>query len=231
MNLSKESTINLLQKYSLCQNNTHSKGHSEMNDLFTIGHSIHPLNDFLELLKKHAIDYVIDVRSIPYSEHTSDYNKDKIKSYLNNHDVNYAHMGKYFGARQEDPSLYSFDKKRNKFYLDFKKVQESSNFNIGFENILKGAMQFKIAFMCTEKNPIDCHRAIMVGDAFFKKGYAVKHILEDGNIKEHTELNKDLLNKYFPDRFQGDFFQQPDEKQLIEYAYRQRNIEIGYMLP
>ena len=201
-----------------------------MNDLFTIGHSVHPLAYFLELLRKYAVDYVIDVRSIPYSEHASDYNKENIKNFLNDEKIGYAHMGKYFGARQEDSSLYTFDKNKEKYYLDFEKVQKSPNFQIGFENILKGREKYKIAFMCSEKNPIDCHRAIMVGNAFFKKGCSVKHILDNGLIKDHSDLNNELLNKYFPNRSQGDFFCQTNEKDLIDQAYQKRNIEIGYTL-
>lgn len=194
-----------------------------MNDLYTIGHSLHPVKKFLELLKQHDINFVIDVRSTPYSKYASMYDRENISNELKNASISYAFMGKYFGARQDDMSLYTKDG-----YLDFQKVTNWDVFGKGMENVIRGMETNKIALMCLEKKPIDCHRAILVANAFYCKGYSVKHILENGKIQTHQELNEELLDLYYPDRKQISFFDNRTDEEYLEDAYKQRNKEIGY---
>lgn len=194
-----------------------------MNDLYTIGHSLHPVKKFLDLLKQHDINFVIDVRSTPYSKYASMYDRESISNELKNASISYAFMGKYFGARQDDMSLYTKDG-----YLDFQKVANWDVFGKGMDNVIRGMETNKIALMCLEKKPIDCHRAILVANAFYCKGYSVKHILENGKIQTHQELNEELLDLYYPDRKQISFFDNRTDEEYLEDAYKQRNKEIGY---
>lgn len=196
-----------------------------MNSLFTIGHSQHPIENFLKLLKTHDINYVVDVRSTPYSKYAQMYDRENIARELKIHNIAYAHMGKYFGARQDDKSLYS-----SQGYLDFEKVSKSYNFNIGLQNVVKGMENYRIALMCLEKKPIDCHRAILVGNAFYCKGYSVEHILENGELESHNQLNKELLELYFPNRNQISFFDNKTDEEYIKDAYKIKNKEIGYYI-
>lgn len=195
-----------------------------MGYLYTIGHSTFPKEHLLKLLKKYEIDYLLDVRSTPFSKYTPQYNSDILKSYLLDEGINYAAMGKYFGARQENPAFYPNG------YLDFELFRASSMFVQGFENVKKGLIDHNIALMCTEKDPIDCHRAIMVARGFELNGVEVRHILNDATILTQEELNQMLLDRYFPDRGQLSLFQEQnktDEEYLVE-AYALRNKEIGY---
>ncbi len=139
-----------------------AEGEDMNNILFTIGHSQHEISYFIESLRKYEINYILDVRSTPYSQFAAQYNKNSIKVMLNEVGINYVFMGKYFGARQEDDSLYA-----KEGYLDFQKTAQSTNFKAGVANVLKGiGAGNRIALMCTEKDPIECHRAILVGKAF-----------------------------------------------------------------
>ena len=194
-----------------------------MNDLYTIGHSTHPIKKFIDLLKLHNINYVIDVRSTPYSKYAQEYDKDNISQILMNNNISYAFMGRYFGARQDNKLLYN-----NQGYLDFEKVSASDFFNIGLQNVIKGMENNRIALMCLEKKPIDCHRAILVANAFYIQGLSVKHILENGNIETHEELNNELLNLYFPDRNQINLFDNKTDEEYLKNAYKLRNKDIGY---
>ena len=196
-----------------------------MHTLYTIGHSQRPIEHFINLLKDHDIDYVIDVRSTPYSKFAADYNKENIQKILSTYNISYAHMGKCFGARQENLDLYTPEG-----YLDFEKVIASANFQMGLENVMKGMETHKIALMCLEKKPCDCHRAIMVANGFYKAGCTVEHILEDSSIQTHKELNKELMDKYFPNRFQLSLFDMNEEIDYLKEAYRLRNKEIGYYI-
>ena len=98
------------------------------------------------------------------------------------------------------------------------------------DNVVRGMETKRIALMCLEKKPIDCHRAILVANAFYCKGYSIKHILENGKIETHQELNEELLDLYYPDRNQISFFENRTDEDYLEDAYKIRNKEIGYHL-
>ena len=86
--------------------------------------------------------------------------------------------------------------------------------------------------MCTEKDPMDCHRAILVTKAFSDSGIRVEHIMADNTIQTQEDLDLRLLNKYFPDRGQLNLFS-PEiqtEAEYLEMAYQKRNKEIGYSI-
>lgn len=198
-----------------------------MGNLYTIGHSQHKTDYFISLLKKYNINYVLDVRSTPYSKFADQFNKERIRGLLTKEEIHYSFFGKYFGARQEDISLYN-----DEGYLDFDRVRSSSNFKVGYDNVIVGLeKENNIALMCTEKDPIDCHRTIMVSRAFDLAGIEVNHILCDGTLQNQSEVNQRLMDMYFPDRNQLSIFDYLDntneEVSLLE-AYKKRNAEIGY---
>jgi len=200
-----------------------------MGELFTVGHSQHTLEYFMDLLKKQGVNYVLDVRSTPYSKYAEQFNRENVCNLLERANITYSFMGKYFGARPEDKLLYNDDG-----YLDFEKVAQSEKFNVGVKSVLLGLDRGNnIALMCAEKDPLDCHRAIMVARAFNLEGIKVKHILPNGNIQTQKVLDKRLLEKYFPDRGQLSLFSYDNEisdDEYIRQAYRKRNREIGYHL-
>lgn len=196
--------------------------------LYTIGHSQHKIEYFLEMLRLHGVNYILDVRSIPYSQFASEYNRENINATLDSVGIQYAFMGNYFGARQEDRSLYT-----NDGYLDFEKTRKSAQFQLGFHNVIKGVYSGnKIALMCTEKDPIECHRAIMVARTFYEAGIDVQHILQNNELQSHAELNQRLLDLYYPERYQISLFSEENKSEteyLIE-AYKQQNKKIGYYI-
>ena len=197
-----------------------------MGQLYTIGHSTYPQSHFLELLRQYGVEYVLDVRSTPFSKYASQYNSDCLQKYLDANGIHYAAMGKYFGARWKDRSMYHADG-----YLDFEAVRNSDLFIKGKLNVLKGLESFNIVLMCTEKVPVDCHRAILVARGFELDGVEVKHILHDFSCISQDDLNLQLLDMYFPDRHQGELFEEErSESDYLEEAYRKRNREIGYRI-
>lgn len=172
----------------------------------------------------------MDVRSTPFSKFSPQFNKDELKKFLNKYGVYYIHMGVEFGARREEKNLYT-----KEGYLDFEKTAESKQFLNGVERISKGIEKnFRIAFMCTEKDPIDCHRNILVAKQFYKRNYDIQNILENGYLESQEHLEKRLLDMYFPNRYQLDFMdlikKSKTEEELIDEAYKLRNKDIGYTL-
>lgn len=205
------------------------KGGEILGDLFTIGHSQYDIKYFIGLLKEYGVDYLLDVRSTPYSKYAEQYNKENISRELEVANIKYTFMGKYFGARPQNIDLYN-----NEGYLDFEKVRKSRDFNKGIENVILGLNQgHRIALMCTEKEPIDCHRAILVARAFELQMIYAKHILPNGGILTQKQLNEQLLQQYFPDRGQLSLFtcgREISEQEYLMEAYKKRNREIGYYI-
>ncbi len=197
--------------------------------LFTIGHTNHTHEEFIRLLKQYNINYLLDVRSTPYSKFTDQFNREVICKVLMDNGISYNYMGKYFGARQEDRSLYTPEG-----YLDFEKMRASERFKIGLQNVKKGLNSGNnIALMCTEKDPFDCHRTIMVSRGFELEGIAVSHIHSDGHLESQEEINRRLIKNLEKaekvDIHQTSLFEpQKSEDEWLEEAYRLRNKEIGY---
>ena len=128
-----------------------------INTVYTIGYSGFEIKDFIQILKKNKISVVIDVRSSPYSQYYSDYNKKNLEARLKTFNIHYRNYALEFGARQEKKEYYT-----EKGYLDFELFSKSKNFLKGIEK-LKNAMNknYRFILMCAEKNPIRCHRAIL----------------------------------------------------------------------
>ena len=197
--------------------------------LYTIGHSTQSVDDFIERLKKNTIDCVVDVRSTPYSQYASQFNEPEIKYALKEAGIKYIYMGKEFGARRDNRELYD-DQGR----LDFEKTTSDKDFQKGIVRIKDGIDKgYSIAFMCTEKEPQDCHRCILVGRSFHEmEGIRVENIRIDGSLKSQDEIERELIEKYFPDREQLSLFS-TDNKTEHEYlveAYRLRGKEIAYQM-
>lgn len=199
-----------------------------MRKLYTIGHSSHSVEYFVCLLKNNGINCLVDVRSVPYSKYTPQFNMGEIKKSLNSSKIYYLFLGKELGARHEDRNLWT-----KEGYLDFEKVSKTSFFRSGIERIKAGIERgFNVALMCTEKDPIDCHRSILVAREFHRQKYIVNNILEKGEIQTQDNLEERLLDMYFPNRMQMTLFNDhvEDDAELIKKAYLLRNQDIGYII-
>lgn len=200
-----------------------------METLYTIGHSTYDQKYFIDLLKKYKINCVVDVRSTPYSKYAEQYNTDNINYSLNKEGIKYLYMGKEFGARRNDRSLYDPDGK-----LNFDRTIESDDFQKGVQRIKNGLKKgFRISFMCTEKNPKDCHRCILVGKAFDDMGYDIQNITEDGNTLSQKEICKQLADEYVPESDQISFLVVDGPKSYedrVKEAYHIREKEIAYSI-
>jgi uncharacterized protein (DUF488 family) len=193
--------------------------------IFTVGHSNHEMDYFLELIKHFAITCIVDVRSVAASAYNPQFNGTNLAGFLKSENIIYMHFAEEFGARHKDPELLDEDGK-----VDFEKVRKSYNFKTGVERLWKGVEKgFKIALMCSEGEPFDCHRFSMVTVALKKEGFDIYHILKDKTLQTNQELEQQLLKKYDKKIPKPNIFetQISPEKQL-EVAYRLRNKEIGY---
>lgn len=185
--------------------------------IYTVGHSTHPLDYFLELLKEYSISCLVDVRSVAASSYNPQYNKEALSNFLKNNKISYLHFSEEFGARHTDPDLLDEDGK-----VDFTKVIQSWNFKKGVERLWQGIEKnFIIVLMCSESEPLECHRFSMISLALEQDGFEVKHILKDKTLKVMEELESQLLKKYDkkipePDMFEPDI----QRKDQLKVAYR-----------
>ncbi|MCI6361199.1 MAG: DUF488 domain-containing protein [Eubacterium coprostanoligenes] len=192
--------------------------------IYTIGYSAFSINEFIETIKNFGISCVIDVRSSPFSNYYADYNKDTLERTLKEHNILYRNYANEFGARQTDPMFYTGD------IVDFDKFIKSAQFLEGVSKVNKGIERgYSFVLMCAEKDPIKCHRSIMLGKGFSENGFDVKHIVSKTEIESQRELEERLLEMYHHDRFQLTFFrEEQSDSKLLADAYKKQNLAIGY---
>src|SRR5688572_11650937 len=158
--------------------------------IYTIGHSTHAIGYFLELLTDYKITCVVDVRSLPASRFNPQYNKNALSAFLRAHAITYLHLGEEFGARQSDPNVFDDNGK-----VDFEKMRNSPQFTKGMERLANGVNAgYTIALMCSEADPLRCHRFSMIAVAL--TAFQVRHILKDKSSLTQDELELILLKSY-----------------------------------
>jgi uncharacterized protein (DUF488 family) len=193
--------------------------------IYTVGHSTHSIDYFLELLKEYKISCLVDVRSVAASTYNPQYNKEPLSSFLKKNGITYLHFAEEFGARHTEPELLDEEGK-----VDFEKVRNSKNFLQGVERIRQGLDKgFTISLMCSESEPLDCHRFSMISIALDKDGFDVLHILKDKTLYTNAHLETQLLRKYDKKIPKPDIFNPiVSVSDQLKFAYRLRNKEIGY---
>jgi uncharacterized protein (DUF488 family) len=205
------------------------------DQIFTIGYSGFQIDEFVRVLRENEIAAVIDVRSSPYSGYHVDYNKEPLKRVLKNNGIAYRDYSVEFGARQTRTEFFAPEG-----YLDFKKYVLSDSFQEGVTRIERGIEAgYTPALMCAEKDPMNCHRTIMVGRWFHDHGYTVRHIQPDGIVESHDSVErrlreefsvKQLMNQIgFDTNDENDVKQITlSEEMLTSEAYDKQNRKIAY---
>lgn len=195
--------------------------------IYTIGHSTHDLATFLNFLSSNHINCVIDVRSVPFSARVPQYNKEVLRQFLEGNDMVYMHFPKAFGARQTNPKLLDETGR-----VDFEKVRLSKPFKEGIEKLRYCIERgFKPTLMCSEGNPLDCHRFSMIAYHLVKQGFSVKHIMKDGEVLDNESVERLLLMKYgYKLTLKSLFDKSALTDTQLEFAYKLRNKDIGFLV-
>lgn len=170
-------------------------------DIFTIGHSTQPIEQFVGRLRDYEINAIADVRSVPFSRHNPQFNRDELRRSLKLTGIHYVFLGKELGARTQDECCYVDDR------VQYDLLAKTEQFKAGIARVLDGARSYKIALMCAEKDPIECHRAILVARELVREGCNVNHILGDGSL-ESQEATLSRLVKRLEQEHARDLFRQ-----------------------
>lgn len=187
--------------------------------VYTIGHSTHEIGNYISLLKRHRINAVADVRSVPYSRYYPQFNRENLTDSLHVHSIEYVFLGKELGARPDNPECY--ENRRVKYRL----LVRTKLFREGIEWVRKGSKHKKIALMCAEKDPLDCHRTILVARELVRVKLDVEHILADGQAERHDIAMKRLLEQLGTGGHRDLFL---TKEELMDKAYAAKERRIAY---
>ena len=151
--------------------------------LWTIGHSTATIESFLELLRTHSINAIADVRSAPYSARMPWFSQSPLGLTLKNNGIQYLWIGDQLGGRPGDPSHYDDDG-----HALYGLMSETSPFEIGVERIEAAALKFRLAIMCSEEDPKDCHRNTLIGTVLRRREkVSLEHIRHNMSTPESDE--------------------------------------------
>ena len=151
--------------------------------IFTIGHSTHPLEQFIELLRVHGVTLVADVRTVPRSRHNPQFNRDTLPEALAAAGIGYRHLPGLGGLRRTRPDSRNTGW-RNSSFRGFADYMQTAEFPAGLDELLSLAQQWRVAIMCAEAVPWRCHRSL-IADALFARGIGVEHIISAGHTHAH----------------------------------------------
>lgn len=156
-------------------------------EVFTIGHSNHTFETFLGLLRSHSITALADVRSAPYSRSNPDFNREFLKAKLAEAGIAYVFLGRELGARPEGAQFYRQGR------VQYRVLAQSPEFRAGLDRVLKGAQTQRLALLCAEKEPLECHRTLLVSRELVALGASVVHIHADGKGEAYFDAMKRLI--------------------------------------
>lgn len=186
--------------------------------IFSIGHSTHSIENFISLLNIHQIQVVADVRSSPFSRFSPQFNREHFQNSLKSSGIRYVFLGKELGARSNNPACY----KRGR--VQYERLAQEPSFREGIKRLTQGAIDYRIAIMCAEKDPIECHRALLIGRQLFDTNILVTHIHADGTLETHENMESRLLRICkLP---LGDMFK--SKKEFVAEAYLIQGDRVAY---
>lgn len=189
------------------------------NSIFTIGHSTHSGEAFLALLQQHSVEAVADVRSSPFSRFNPQFNREALEQQLKSEGIQYVFLGRELGARSEDRSCYLSGR------VQYARLAQTPLFQSGLDRVIQGAARYRIALMCAEKEPLECHRTLLVAKALAERGKEVLHIHADGHLETHEAALERLLKLTgVPDK---DMFL--SREQLLSEALERQEQQVAYV--
>jgi uncharacterized protein (DUF488 family) len=155
----------------------------ETGKLFSIGHSNHDLNTFINLLRSNKVDIVIDVRSYPYSKYSKHFDREKLSLSLKENGIEYKFMGEGLGGRPRGDEFYD-----EEGHVLYSKLSESGKFNNDLNIVKELTSKKHVSLMCSEENPEICHRHLLIGRVLNKEGIKINYIRKDNSVQFYDEL-------------------------------------------
>ena len=149
----------------------------------TIGHSNHSAAHFLGLLNTHGIQVVVDTRSQPYSNYSTQFDQKDLKEVLTAAGIRYLFLGRELGGRPEGEEYYDAEG-----HVLYDRVAKTPIFQEGLARLVRGIREYPVALLCAEENPAACHRRLLIGRVLIGQGVRVDHIRGDGKLQTEEEV-------------------------------------------
>ncbi len=186
--------------------------------LLSVGHSNLDLDRFLALLQGNGVTALADVRSSPYSRRLPHFNRGVLEGELPARDIFYTFLGDLLGGRPTSPDLYDEEGR-----VVYERVRATMAFRLGLEKLMQGTEEHRIVMLCSEEDPLDCHRGLMITPALTEHGVAPLHLRKDGSLETTAAMELRLLKETRLDvRLEPDLFWVPTEverRRVVAEAY------------
>ena len=173
----------------------------------TIGHSNHPIERFIDLLKRGGVRLLVDVRSTPYSRRFPHFGRERLQKSLAEAGIDYRWEGEALGGLNEGGMA--------KGVSSYTQAAARSEFKQALDRVVETASDTTLCLMCAEKEPMDCHRTVLVSRRLAERGAAIEHLLADGTVRPHAWVEETLLARSGADLFD-------DRATLLAQAYDAR---------
>lgn len=157
--------------------------HERRTELYTIGHSNHPLDHFLDLLRQHQIELLIDVRSYPKTRIVPHFNSETLRDSLTKVGIRYVPMGNELGGRPNGREFYD-----ENGYVLYDKLSRAPFFLNGLGVLRTFLQKYRVAIMCSEENPNQCHRRLLICRVLAGDNLDIEHIRGGGNLTPENLL-------------------------------------------
>jgi uncharacterized protein (DUF488 family) len=163
-------------------------GPADPPPLYSIGHSNHPWETFLGLLQRHEIQVLADVRSAPYSKYSPHFDRRPLEAATREAGLEFVYLGRELGGRPDGDEYYDEDG-----HVRYWRRAQAAEFLTGIERLERGRARYRIAMMCSEEDPAECHRHLLIARVLGERGVAVAHIRGDGRLQAAGELESPQL--------------------------------------
>lgn len=156
-------------------------------EVFSIGHSNVTADRFITLLRSAKVNAIADVRSTPFSRFCPWFSSKNLASRLHAEHILYLPYGDTLGGRPRDLGLYTDG------VADYEAMAQRREFQSGIERVMQEATRARVCLMCAEREPLDCHRCLLLARVLAERGLVIGHILHDGTIEPHVATEERLL--------------------------------------
>jgi len=153
--------------------------------VWTIGHSTHDFASFLRLLRAHAVEVVADVRSQPFSSRNPHFSRRTLRSSLRSVDVQYVFLGEELGGRPSEAEFYDDDG-----HVLYTSLAKTERFNSGLRRLEHGIDRYRVVLLCSEEDPTNCHRRLLLSKPLADRGITVLHIRGDGSVIHDRDFGR-----------------------------------------
>jgi uncharacterized protein (DUF488 family) len=151
---------------------------------YTLGHSRHTAEHFVTLLRAHAIERLVDVRSQPYSKWAPHFDTSALAQLLDANGIDYVFLGRQLGGRPEGRAFY-----RDDGTVDYALRRAAPEFTDGIQRLVALAQERQTTILCAEEDPASCHRRLLVAPALVRTGAAIVHVRGDGRLEPERDLS------------------------------------------